>query len=665
MNPRNFFAELKRRNVYKVAVAYAIVAWLLIQAASILFPTFEAPTWVMKVFVAAIILGFPIALVIAWAVELTPEGLKRTESADADAAPAQRTGNRAWIYVVIIAGAISIGLFFLGRYTASNRTAVAELPAKSIAVLPFENRSEDKANAYFADGIQDEILTRLAKIADLKVIWHTSTQRFRSSPDDLPAIAKQLGVANILDGSVQRSAEQVRVNVQLINASTGAHLWSAIYDRKLTDIFAVESEIATRIADTLQTKLSGREKTAISVIGTKDSEAYDAYLHARALRHEQSRYLRNFLEHSQRAVALDPNFAEAWALLAAAEARKYFYEEHTDAQVVRVRTAAETALRLAPDLADAHSAMGDFYYFCLQDFERALAELNLAHDRAPNDADVLLVIGLVKRRQGNLDDSIAIQLQAAKLDLLNQDIWINLGRSYRGIRNDEARVMFDRALTIAPNDPQITAEKAETYMAQGDLDRAWRLLNNVKVPPATPEFATYVSLIVYRRQFDDAIALVSSTLNEKDASPVLVAVGHNTLGNLFLLKGDKPKAQAFFLRAESELKDIRTKGDSSLVLDDTLIEVEARLGHREKVQRVADALFAKTRKDKWRFPRSEEVVARSFAGLGDVERAMPLLEDALEALGLEALTPALLRFDPFWDPLRNDPRFQKLANAQP
>src|SRR5216110_46181 len=253
MDPATFLTELKRRKVYRVAVAYAIVAWLLIQAASILFPTFEAPTWVMKVFVTAVILGFPIALVLAWAFDLTPEGLKRTEWADRR--PARSSRNKAW-----------------------RQTESVKVPAKSIAVMPFENRSEDKANAYFADGIQDEILTLLSKIADLKVISRTSTQQYRSRPRNLTEIAKQLGVATILEGSVQKASDQVRVNVQLINAQTDSHLWADTYDRKLTDIFGVESDIAKTIAETLQARLTGSEKIAITTKPTENPEAHELYL---------------------------------------------------------------------------------------------------------------------------------------------------------------------------------------------------------------------------------------------------------------------------------------------------------------------------------------------------------------------------------------------------
>ncbi|MBA2743339.1 MAG: hypothetical protein H0U43_03365, partial [Chthoniobacterales bacterium] len=279
MNPKPFLSELKRRSVYKVAVAYAVVAWLLIQAASILFPTFEAPAWVMKVFVAAIVAGFPIALVMAWAFEATPDGIKRTEVADARR---EHSRGRVWIYVVVIGAALSVALFLLGRFTAPRRqSARAEFSEKSIAVLPFENLSGDPENAYFSEGIQDEILTRLAKIADLKVISRTSTQRFKSAPGDLRQIAQQLGVTNILEGSVQKASDQVRVNVQLINAATDAHLWADTYDRKLTDIFAVESEIAKSVAETLQARLTGSSEHVLASRPTEDPEAHQLYLKGR------------------------------------------------------------------------------------------------------------------------------------------------------------------------------------------------------------------------------------------------------------------------------------------------------------------------------------------------------------------------------------------------
>src|SRR6476620_6632484 len=276
----NFFAELKRRNVYKVAVAYAVVGWLLVQVATQVFPFFEIPNWAVRLIVLAIVIGFPIALVIAWAFELTPEGLKRTEVADAIPAVA-RQKKHAWIYVVVVGGALSIGLFFLGRYTMKEGRPPAKagaLPEKSIAVLPFENLSDDKSAAYFADGIQDEILTKLASIADLKVISRTSTARYKSKPEDLRTVSQQLGVANVLEGSVQKAGDKVRVNVQLIDARADSHLWAKSYDRDIKDVFTVESEVAQEVADALQARLSPGEASNLAKAPTDDPEAYDLFL---------------------------------------------------------------------------------------------------------------------------------------------------------------------------------------------------------------------------------------------------------------------------------------------------------------------------------------------------------------------------------------------------
>jgi TolB-like protein len=660
----NFFSELRRRNVYKVAVAYAVVAWLLIQIATQVFPFFEIPNWAVRLVVLAMIAGFPIALVLAWAFELTPEGIKRTDEIE----PGQRSPNRAWIYIVLVAGAISIGLFFLGRFTAGpGQRASDSVPPKSIAVLPFESLSEDKANAYFAEGIQDEILTRLAKIADLKVISRTSTQKYKGAPNNLREISKQLGVAAVLEGSVQKAADQVRISVQLVNAMNDSHIWAETYDRKLIDVFQVESDVAQKIAASLEAKLTGREKQDIAVAGTRNPEAYDAFLHALALKNKQSvESGEEAIGFSRRAVELDPNFAEAWAVLAIEEAEKYFILDHSDAQLKRIQTAAETALRLAPDMADAHVAMGIFYYYCLQDFDRALTELEIAHGRVPNDANILLTIGLVKRRQGKLDESIKILQQSAQLDPLNEDIWVNLGRGYRGARRfDEARAMFDRALTIAPGDVTIIGHKAETYLAQGDLDTTWHLLSNSKPLITDFGFQVEIAVLTARRQFDEAIARVRSALaSSNDVPPLLVGIGHAMLGDLHVAKGDRVEAQPLFVQAEQELKSLRARGDNSFLLASTLVQVEARLGHRDEVETDARSILQRIKKDAWGLSREEEAVARAYTSLGDFDRAVPLLQHALAVPAHASLTPAFLWLDPFWDPVRNDPRFQKLIGEK-
>src|SRR5438876_3124633 len=281
MDPKNFFAELKRRNVYKVAVAYAVAGWAIAQGIAQVFPVFDIPNWAVRLIVLAIVIGFPIALVIAWAFELTPEGIKRTE--DIDPGVDSRAKSHAWIYVVIVAALLSMSLFFLGRFTASTKqNGATEVPAKSIAVLPFENLSEEKANAFFADGVQDEILTDLARIADLKVISRTSVMHYKSGiARNLREIGEQLGVAHVVEGSVQRIGNRVRVNAQLVDARTDRHLWGQTYDRDLADVFAIQSEIAKTIADQLQAKLSPREESAIERPPTSDISAFDLYARAK------------------------------------------------------------------------------------------------------------------------------------------------------------------------------------------------------------------------------------------------------------------------------------------------------------------------------------------------------------------------------------------------
>src|SRR6266508_3436220 len=364
VSPNDFFAELKRRNVYKVAVAYVVAGWALSQGIAQVFPVFDIPNWIIRLIVLLTILGLPIALVLAWTFEITPQGIKRTEIADAMPAAARKK-KHTWIYVVIIGAAISIGLFFLGRYSAENATprqseAATAAPNKSIAVLPFDNLSRDPDNAYFCEGVQDEILTRLAKVADLKVISRTSTQHFKSTPDNLPQIAKQLGVAHILEGSVQKASDQVRVNVQLINALTDAHLWADTYDRKLTDIFAVESEIAKTIADTLQARLTGSEKTEMSKKPTEDPEAYEFYLKGRFFWNKRTGDdLRKSIEYLKQAIVKDPGYALAYAALADSYALLRFYGGASPAEsVIPAEAAAKKALELDDSLAEAHASLG-------------------------------------------------------------------------------------------------------------------------------------------------------------------------------------------------------------------------------------------------------------------------------------------------------------------
>src|SRR2546429_3723613 len=383
MNPHNFFSELKRRNVYKVAVAYIVAGWALSQGIAQVFPIFDIPNWIIRLIVLLIIIGLPIALVLAWSFELTPQGIKRTEDVDLVAA-AQQPKKRTWILVVIIGAAVSIGLFLLGRYTAGNTTASpAGITSKSIAVLPFDNLSRDPDNAYFCEGVQDEILTRLAKIADLKVISRTSTQHYKSTPENLPQIAKQLGVAHILEGSVQKASDQVRVNVQLINALTDAHLWADTYDRKLTDIFAVESGIAKNVAENLKARLNVRAEEGLLARPTENSAAHELYLKGRYFwNRRNTASLRKAGDYFQQAIDLDPNYALAYAGLADVHSILPVYAGTAPKDdVPKALVAARKAVELDSNLAEAHTSLGNALISNAQltlsepEFRRAL-ELN-------------------------------------------------------------------------------------------------------------------------------------------------------------------------------------------------------------------------------------------------------------------------------------------------
>jgi TolB-like protein/tetratricopeptide (TPR) repeat protein len=509
MNPKNFFGELKRRNVYKVAVAYAIVGWLLVQIATQVFPFLEIPNWVVRLVIAIVAIGLPIALVIAWAFELTPEGIKRTEDLPAGGVPK----NRTWIYIAAIGAAFSIGLFFAGRYTARTTASAThtELPAKSIAVLPFDNLSRDPDNAYFAEGVQDEILTRLAKVADLKVISRTSTQRFKTAPSDLRDIAKQLGVMNILEGSVQKANDQVRVNVQLINALTDAHLWADTYDRKLVDIFSVESEIAKTIADTLQAQLTGSEKRMMAAQPTSDLTAYELYHKGKSLWERRSGdNIPKAIALYEQAIARDPNYAPAYAGLANAYALLPYYTSTAKRDAnPKAKEAARKALQLDPNLAEAHAALGKMLYFDEVDLPGAIREYQRAIELKPNYATAHQWLGndaLVGL--GRFEEAIAEGSRAVELDplspIINADLGITL---YLARRTDDAIAQLRKTLEIDPTFFYAHYNLGIVLQVKGDLPGAITEFEKAKQFGGDDPFTATLTAAAKARTGDKGAAL--------------------------------------------------------------------------------------------------------------------------------------------------------------
>ena len=675
VNPKAFFGELKRRNVYKVAVAYAVAGWALSQGIAQVFPVFDVPNWAIRSIVVLIIIGLPIALVLAWMFELTPQGIKRAETADAMAATSRRN-KRAWIYVVVIGGLVSIGLFFLGRYTAPT---LRPLPAKSIAVLPFENLSEDKANAYFADGIQAEILTRLAKIADLKVISRTSTQQYQSKPANLDEIAKQLGVANVVEGSVQKAADQVRVNVQLVNVQTGSQLWAETYDRKLTDIFSVESEIAIRIATSLQAKLTGREEQALAAKPTNNPEAYDAYLRGLAFE-SRSNYssdaLFKAIDFYALAVRRDPNFALAWARLSGAHALLYFLRrDTTTARRDAAKDALENAQKLQPNSPETLLFLGYYQYWVLRDYGLAKTTFERVGEMLSGNSEVLYALGAVARREGNWDQSVAYWERGLALDPRNPALLTEVAWTYAMLRQfPTALKLYHRALDIIHDEPSIMALRASIYQAEGNLQEAAKSLVQVGAKTNSNE-AVRIKLTQLRleRNFSEVTQFVQARQArlqvtagiDKGIKQVGVALAQR-------LTGDHAQAKATAEQARNTLEPLRKDQPDNAFISAALAVAYATLDEKDSAINEAERAITlvPSSKDRVSGPGFEENLALIETMIGENSRAISTLTRLLRTpyggwlYTPSPITPALLRLDPIWDPLRTDPAFQKLCEQE-
>jgi serine/threonine protein kinase/Flp pilus assembly protein TadD len=573
---------------------------------------------------------------------------------------------------ILVLGAIAIGTWLYQRVQSS-----AEME-RSIAVLPFENLSGDKEDAYLAEGIQDEILTRLAKVQDLKVISPASTRHYKSKPENLREIAKQLGVAHVLEGSVQKSAGTVRVNLQLIKAVNNSPLWADTVDRPLTDILSLESEVAISVADQLRAKVTGEEAQAIAAKPTDDHQAYDAYLRGLAYTLRigvfEPRNVVPARQYLKEAVRLDPKFALGWSLLSSVDAAGYITRTlpQTDTLRDEARVAAETALRLQPNLGEAVSAKAFYHYVFLKDYDTALRYFEQAARLLPSDSRIPEALAFVERRRGRWEQSEAYFNRAERLDPRNVRIIGQHAVSYKALRRfPDALRKWEDILNITPDDPQPVALQAAIFQAMGDLPRAAAVLAPFySKPDDDSAIETQVYQAILERRTASIIPRLKEKLSKLDSAP------SDEKGRLYFwlgwtqdIAGDRAGAHESWTQAKNELESsLKEQPESYLVIGDLAL-TEMKLGENALAMALADRGLAVNpiEKDALTGPSSLEVFARVTAAAGHHDRSIAALKKLLSIpyegplASHTPLTPALLKLDPMFDPLRNEPRFKALT----
>ena len=656
-----FFEEVKRRKVYRVAAAYIIAAGGIIQLASATFPAWELPNWSLRLVILLLLVGFPIALILAWAFDITAQGIQTTPETTVP-----RTRRRRNIIMLIATGVVisaATGFFLLPRVAAHKVD-------KSIAVLPFENLSDEKENAYFADGVQDDVLTNLSKISDLRVISRTSVMQYRGRPTNLREIGKALGVSNILEGSVRRSGNRVRVNVQLIDANTDEHVWANDYDRDVTDVFAIQSDLAREIANALQATLSPAEKSQMTLKPTENGEAYLAFVQAHDLScaFEDSAKLKQSEQLYQRAIDLDPNFALALARYSQLESWMLRTHEATPEHREKARTLAERALQLQPDLPEAHLALGFSYYYGDNNYDAALREFEIAQRGLPNESEVYLAIGAIQRRQGKWAESTANLEKSASLN--PKDTWPlqNLAFNYQMLRNfDAANKTVDRGLQINPQALGLWEIKVKLAIAEkGDFSVYERAVEKGKSFPISDEerlkmVGNEANLLLLQRKYQQLLQLGQRFTDDAFAAvPGSLAMKYFAIGIAQKGLGDDAASRTALLKAKDILEQqVKQKPDDA-DLHVQLAKLLAWLGEKDaaiaEAQRAMD-LRPET-KDAFEGPQITEQVAQVYAILGDNARAIELLDGLLSRPS--EVTLQALKVNPAWDPLRNDPGFQAL-----
>ena len=656
-----FFEELRRRKVYRVAIAYVVVSWALAQGLAQVLPVFDISNSVIRVVIALLLIGFPVALVLAWVFDVTSQGIRATSTPSVPVA--RRRRNLIMLIAIGVIISVAAGFFLLPR-------ASARKVDKSIAVLPFQNLSDEKENAYFADGMQDDILTNLSKIGDLKVISRTSVMSYRDGARNAREIGKSLGVGTLLEGSVRRSGNRVRVNVQLINANNDEHIWAEDYDRELTDVFAIQTDLAQKIASALQAKLSPNEKARLDRRPTRDSDAYLLYVQAHGYANRPDRFRDTSLkaeELFEQAIKLDRNFAAAYAGLSMVESWLYHESEPIPAHREKARLNAEESLRLQPNLPEGHLALGFSYYYGDRDYERALSEFEIAKRDLPNEADAYSAIAAIQRRQGKWAESTANFEKAVSLDPKNANVLFNLGLNYMAQRDFEtADKIFDRAITADPQAFASRGMKSALAIAwKGDVGFVEKQLSLVpgEFDPDGLVTAARVGILMLQRKFADALKLLQQfrgeTLLYPDTGPCPKALLE---GRLYLYQGDKTKAQAAFERARPVAEQLvrDAPGDPGrhvqlgAVLAGLGLKEEAVNEGRKAVESVPES------QDAFEGPQATAALAEIYAWVGEYDEAFRLLDHLLKVPN--GLTVPALKLDPVWDPLRKDPRFQALID---
>ena len=652
-----FFEELQRRKVYRVAAAYIIAAGFIIQIGSAVFPAWELPNWTLRLVVVLLLMGFPIALILAWAYDVTPQGIRVTPGS-------HRRRNLLMLIasgVIISAGA---GFFLLPR-------ASARKIDKSIAVLPFQSLSDEKENAYFADGIQDDILTNLSKIGELKVISRMSVMSYRGDAvRNAREIGKALGVATLLEGSVRRIGNRVRVNVQLIDANNDEHIWAEDYDRDLTDAFAIQTDLAQKIASALQAKLSPNEKARLDNRPTQNPDAYLLFVQA----HDYANRMDMFHDMSlkavplfEQAIKLDPTFALAFADLSTVESWIYHSFDPIPAWREKARLNADEALRLQPDLPEGHLALGFSYYYGDRDYERALAEFEIAKRDLPNEAQAYMAIGAIQRRQGKWAESTANLEKAATLDPKNTNVLLQLCFSYMALRNFEtADKMLDRAIAASPQSFEGRALKGFMVVPwKGDLSAAEKVFSSVRFENDESGLTTWARawILTLERKFPDALEVLEQFRGEMMFTTTTAPYPRAfAKGLIYLLQGDKTKAQADLERARVVSEKLLREAPEDAARHAQHGLILAALGQKQEAiaegKRAVELLPES--QDALDGPKCTSALAEIYACTGEFDEAFRLL-DHLFAIPCD-LTVPMFKLDPAWDPLRKDPRYQALID---